>query len=600
MLTRTRFFFAALAAGSVLLGAGHRSWAAPITDASYFNSVAHTHITFEQDGSGATLPVMSNITMPAGEYAAQGVTIQPNVRVVRDSDACFRLLQDIAGGSTPYGLSASNTTSMEFDPPVQAFGFVFVAIFFQNATFTAFDEDNNVIETAVFTGPFIDGSGCGFLEHGFVGIESTTPIHRVTVSAPSGAIDNLRFAPAETDADDDGIADEDDNCPDDANPGQEDADGDGLGDACDACPFDAANDSDGDGVCGNVDNCPTLPNAGQDDADSDGIGDICDVCSNDASNDGDGDGVCEDLDNCPGFANPGQEDSDGDLLGDACDLCPLDANNDADGDGVCGDEDNCPNVANTGQENADGDAQGDACDACPNDPANDLDGDGLCGDVDNCPSTANADQADLDGDGIGDACDGDIDGDGLSNANETVFGTNPLVADTDGDGLSDGVEVDTAMGSGCPNPTQADSDGDSLPDGYELLTLHTSPCSADTDGDGVADNVDPLPLEPGVTQGYLQSLTCQLAIDILQMDHNLFTGNNAIAKKARRATLALHAALASALISHGNYNAAQNQLENLLDRIDGVNAPQDWMVPSAQKTALAEYVDLLISLIDFF
>ena len=44
------------------------------------------------------------------------------------------------------------------------------------------------------------------------------------------------------DTDDDGISDDADNCPDDANPGQEDADGDGEGDVCDAC---AAGEFDG-------------------------------------------------------------------------------------------------------------------------------------------------------------------------------------------------------------------------------------------------------------------------------------------------------------------------------------------------------------------
>ena len=100
--------------------------------------------------------------------------------------------------------------------------------------------------------------------------------------------------PDATDADGDGIADVDDDCPMVFNPirpmdqgKQADYDGDGKGDACDPCPLDAnkdvcssfdPNDADGDGVPNATDNCPNKANADQSDADTDGKGDVCDPC----------------------------------------------------------------------------------------------------------------------------------------------------------------------------------------------------------------------------------------------------------------------------------------------------------------------------------
>lgn len=78
------------------------------------------------------------------------------------------------------------------------------------------------------------------------------------------------------DTDGDGVTNDVDNCPEDANPSQEDADSDGTGDVCDVCPEDAEDDIDADGICGDVDNCPDNGNPGQEDADNDGIGDACD------------------------------------------------------------------------------------------------------------------------------------------------------------------------------------------------------------------------------------------------------------------------------------------------------------------------------------
>ncbi|ENO1786748.1 carboxypeptidase regulatory-like domain-containing protein [Vibrio vulnificus] len=51
-------------------------------------------------------------------------------------------------------------------------------------------------------------------------------------------------------------------------------------------------------------------------------------------------------------------------------------------------------------------------------------------------------QQDTDMDGIPDDEDDDIDGDGLSNADEAEAGTDPYQADSDGDGIADGLEVE--------------------------------------------------------------------------------------------------------------------------------------------------------------
>lgn len=101
----------------------------------------------------------------------------------------------------------------------------------------------------------------------------------------------------------------------------------------------------------------------------------------------------------------------------------------------------------------------------------DADGDGYNHDADNCPLVSNASQADLDGDGLGDACDNDRDGDGLTNAQETVYGTHPANPDTDGDGLPDGNEVTVHN----TDPLRADTDGDGLTDGEEVNIYGTDP-----------------------------------------------------------------------------------------------------------------------------
>jgi hypothetical protein len=72
------------------------------------------------------------------------------------------------------------------------------------------------------------------------------------------------------DADEDGVPNNADNCPEVANPEQEDSDSNGVGDACEPVA-----DADEDGVADEVDNCPEDPNPLQEDANKNGIGDAC-------------------------------------------------------------------------------------------------------------------------------------------------------------------------------------------------------------------------------------------------------------------------------------------------------------------------------------
>jgi hypothetical protein len=103
--------------------------------------------------------------------------------------------------------------------------------------------------------------------------------------------------------------------------------------------------------------------------------------------------------------------------------------------------------------------------------------------------------ADADRDGLVDACEQeygsdpkkpDTDGDGLTDGDEVrKHKSDPTKFDTDGDGLTDGDEVKLKT-----SPSSPDTDGDSLNDFSEANTYRTDPTNPDTDGDGLNDGYD--------------------------------------------------------------------------------------------------------------
>jgi hypothetical protein len=240
----------------------------------------------------------------------------------------------------------------------------------------------------------------------------------------------------------------------------------------------------------------------------------------------------------------------------------------------------------------------------------DSDGDGLTDSQEGLLGT-NPNNTDTDGDGLSDGNEvlianggscpspliADSDADGLSDGYENANGPNICNPDSDGDGMLDGTEIDVAMNSGCPDPSNSDSDGDTLIDGVEV-GLGTNPCSVDTDGDGVHDNIDPTPTVPGVPANFLEILVRSEAQQVSSTDLSAFEGPNDNAKQGRRNGIATHLNNAANAIANGNYGAAITQLTIVLGRIDGVSPPPDWMAPGPEQQSLHADVAALIALLE--
>lgn len=292
------------------------------------------------------------------------------------------------------------------------------------------------------------------------------------------------------DADNDGVADDVDECDDtpagaDVNAvGCPDTDGDGVADNLDQCDDTPAGtavnavgcpDADDDGVANDEDDCPDSP-AGEEvdeegcadsqlDSDDDGVNDAIDQCPTTPAD------VSVDEEGCP-ISAPGTGDEDDDGVPDDIDQCEdtppdttVDANGcaDADGDGIADTEDDCPETpADAAEVNLDGCADSEL----------DTDGDGVTDDLDECANTPRGTTVDATG------CPTTPGGGGGGGG-----GTSP----TCGDGtVDDGEECDdgnTTDGDGCAaNCTWELNDSCNAPRSVGRGTISFDTTGATTDG----------------------------------------------------------------------------------------------------------------------
>ena len=191
--------------GCVVLAAGGvAGWAqaTPVDSRDFFAPYSPTLTTWEVDGSGAAVTLIEGETrsLPAAEYASSGFTFSQNIAWVNDASATFNAAQSLAGSpEIAIPSSAFDTFDILFTSPTDAFGFVVINNSAAAAPmFTAYNAQNQVIESVTWGPAFIDGTIAN-AQYGFMGILSPNEkIARVAVFKDAAIMDDFLFATVPT------------------------------------------------------------------------------------------------------------------------------------------------------------------------------------------------------------------------------------------------------------------------------------------------------------------------------------------------------------------------------------------------------------------
>ena len=231
-----------------------------------------------------------------------------------------------------------------------------------------------------------------------------------------------------------------------------DTDGDGLSDFAELNAVPATDpllaDTDGDGIS---DSDEALVGTSPVKLDTDGNGIA------DAQEDRDGDGIPDVIELLVTGTDPALVDTNGNGIDDG--------DEDADSDGLSNLVEILYTLTSPGASDSDLDGIGDGDE--------DADADG----VSNGQEIALGSRPDLT----------DTDNDGLSDAEELTLGTSLTAIDSDSDGITDYQEVQFSLDP-LSDDSASDLDGDGLTNAQELLVLFTDPSNVDSDGDCVRDD----------------------------------------------------------------------------------------------------------------